>query len=179
MKCFTDSPLGCNSLSWAPFGHHGSAVAAAGPDGNPAPIAKRLVTGSCDNMLRIWKQADNAAEWEVEGEPLKQHVDWVRDVAWAPRAGMPCNVVASCSEDRTVIKWSQRADGEWERQPIATFEWPVWRVSWSLTGNVLAVSAGDSSVTLWKETLDNKWTQISQVGDAGQPGAGAAGECKQ
>ena len=65
VKHITDSPLGCNSLSWAPFGHHGSAAAGAGPDGAPTPIAKRLVTGSCDNMLRIWKQADDAAEWEV------------------------------------------------------------------------------------------------------------------
>ena len=26
------------------------------------------------------------------------HSDWVRDVAWAPNMGMPCNTVASCSE---------------------------------------------------------------------------------
>jgi protein transport protein SEC13 len=48
---------------------------------------------------------------------------------------------------------------------LNTFEDPVWRVSWSVTGNILAVSSGDSNVTLWKETLDGSWSQVSQVED--------------
>lgn len=33
--------------------------------------------------------------------------DWVRDVAWAPNTAMPFNVIASCSEDKTVKIWKQ------------------------------------------------------------------------
>ena len=49
---------------------------------------------------------------------------------------------------------------------LNTFEDPVWRVSWSITGNILAVSSGDANVTLWKEELDGKWTLVNQVEDA-------------
>ena len=34
-------------------------------------------------------------------------IDWVRDVAWAPSTAMPVNIVASCSEDCSVIIWKQ------------------------------------------------------------------------
>ena len=97
----------------------------------------------------------------MQERELKKHVDWVRDVAWAPNTGAAGNVIATCSEDRTVLKWSQRADGgDWVAEPVASFDFPVWRVSWSLAGSVLAVSAGDNSVTLWKETLDGKWMYV-------------------
>ncbi len=38
-----------------------------------------------------------------------------------------------------------------------TFDAPVWRVSWSVTGNMLAVSSGDGDVTLWKQNIDGKF----------------------
>ena len=46
---------------------------------------------------------------------------------------------------------------------MRTFDAPVWRVSWSVTGNVLAVSTGDHKVTLWKQSLDGTWMQIYSV----------------
>ena len=102
----------------------------------------RLVTGACDNTVRIWKfegnlrytyrlisicelgqwEANMAGEWVEErkvgvghsGEiprfrsfPADYVADWVRDVAWAPNTAMPFNVIASCSEDKTVKIWKQ------------------------------------------------------------------------
>ena len=98
---------------------------------------------------------------KVEFSSAQPHNDWVRDVAWAPSTGMPCNTIASCSEDRTVYIWTQtELNGPWSRELLHTFEAPVWRVSWSVTGNVLAVSSGDHKVSLWKESLNKKWMYV-------------------
>ncbi len=50
---------------------------------------------------------------------------------------------------------------------MKTFDAPVWRVSWSVTGNVLAVSTGDHCVELWKQSVDESWVQISSVEEDG------------
>ncbi len=87
--------------------------------------------------------------------------DWVRDVAWAPNTAMTFNVIATCSEDRSVLIWRQLAGREgWTSAVMKTFEAPVWRVSWSVTGNVLAVSTGDHRVSLWKQTADESWVEM-------------------
>ncbi|CAH0486170.1 unnamed protein product [Peronospora effusa] len=158
---FKDSALGCNAVSWAPFNSVGSQ--------SPAGPIRRVVTASCDKTIKIWSLTEGEKEWtkqELSSAPA--HSDWVRDVAWAPSTGLPVNLIASCSEDKHVYIWSQSAeDSAWKRELLHTFDAPVWRVSWSVTGNVLAVSSGDHKVTLWKETLDKKWIQISSVDEAG------------
>ncbi|CAI5740272.1 unnamed protein product [Peronospora destructor] len=158
---FKDSALGCNAVSWAPYNSVGSQ--------SPAGPIRRVVTASCDKSIKIWSLTEGETEWtkqELSSAPA--HSDWVRDVAWAPSTGLPVNLIASCSEDKHVYIWSQTAeDSAWKRELLHTFDAPVWRVSWSVTGNVLAVSSGDHKVTLWKETLDKKWIQISSVDEAG------------
>jgi protein transport protein SEC13 len=154
---FKDSALGCNSVSWAPFRAASAHV-------------RRLVTGSCDKTVKVWSLADGEAQWvreELSSAPA--HSDWVRDVAWAPSTGAPVDMIASCSEDKHVYIWTRAADaaGAWKRELLHTFDAPVWRVSWSVTGNVLAVSAGDHKVTLWKETLDKKWMYVAIHGGGG------------
>lgn len=112
-------------------------------------------------------------EWQEEGssqDSSPRHSDWVRDVAWAPATGMPCNIVASCSEDRGVVIWTQsQPSGPWSAAEMKTFAAPVWRVSWSITGNVLAVSSGDSDVSLWKQNLEGAWECISTVPEEAGP----------
>eukprot|EP00753_Platysulcus_tardus_P015100 PLAT4785.1.p1 GENE.PLAT4785.1~~PLAT4785.1.p1 ORF type:complete len:308 (-),score=119.74 PLAT4785.1:98-1021(-) len=158
VKTITDCRLGVNSVSWAPYGALGSKV-----DGS---FVKRLITGGCDSNVAVWAYSDAEREWRRE-KTLSQHSDWVRDVAWAPSTGIPVNIIASCSEDASVYIWTQEeAGGEWEAKLLHTFDAPVWRVSWSITGNILAVSSGDNTVTLWSESLDRKWVQISSVSDA-------------
>jgi protein transport protein SEC13 len=116
-----------------------------------------------------------------------RHKDWVRDVAWAPHVIPGRSVLASCSEDRTVIIWKQGGEDDlyaekkeddeedkvWTPSVLHTFDDPVWRVSWSITGNILAVSSGDSNVSLWKEGLDGSWSQVSQVDDVASSGKAA------
>lgn len=158
---FKDSSLGCNAVSWAPFHSLGSKSETGG-------VIRRVVTASCDKTIKIWSLEDGATEWtKSDISAVPAHSDWVRDVAWAPSTGMPVNLIASCSEDKHVYIWSQTEElGAWKRELLHTFDAPVWRVSWSVTGNVLAVSSGDHKVTLWKETLDKKWMYVQLVDDA-------------
>lgn len=122
------------------------------------------MTGSCDKTVKVWTLAEGEAEWTREDlSSAPAHSDWVRDVAWAPSTGAPVDMIASCSEDKHVYIWTRAVDEQaagWKRELLHTFDAPVWRVSWSVTGNVLAVSAGDHKVTLWKETLDKKWMYV-------------------
>ncbi|KAL7532818.1 hypothetical protein ACHAXR_004871 [Thalassiosira sp. AJA248-18] len=180
-----DTPLGVNAVSWAPYG-----VGEKDDGGVVEQMPPRLVTGGSDNGIRIWSKNATTGGWEQEGfessVPEVGHKDWVRDVAWAPSVVPGRSVVASCSEDRTVIIWKQGGeDGDgkkWTPTVLHTFDDPVWRVSWSITGNILAVSSGDSTVTLWKEGLDGSWSQVSTVDDVaggnkqgGDEGVGGAG----
>ena len=158
-----DTALGVNAVGWGPYemGEVGGMVKA---------LPMRLVTGGSDNGVRVWTKNDGG--WESESlEAQVGHQDWVRDVAFAPNVVPGRSVIASCSEDKTVIIWKlDEADeegGKWTSMVLHTFEDPVWRVSWSVTGNILAVSSGDSNVTLWKEALDGSWSQVSQVEDVG------------
>eukprot|EP00003_Mantamonas_plastica_P031323 TRINITY_DN80_c0_g1_i8.p2 TRINITY_DN80_c0_g1~~TRINITY_DN80_c0_g1_i8.p2 ORF type:complete len:150 (-),score=64.40 TRINITY_DN80_c0_g1_i8:63-512(-) len=107
------------------------------------------------------------------------HNDWVRDVAWAPSVGLPTSTIASCSQDKKVIIWTQEAeDDEWEAAELPEFDDVVWRVSWSVAGNTLAVSCGDNKVSMWKQSLDvledeksqkaSGWTMISQMNEGGE-----------
>lgn len=162
-----DNPLGVNAVSWAP---HGAYNDESNPD---APEYPRLVTGGCDNRIRFWAQQESGLWQEDSSATVSKelaHSDWVRDVAWAPSIIPNVNLVASCSEDRTVLIWKQDGrDAEWKPALLHTFDAPVWRVSWSLTGRTLAVSSGDTTVTLWKAGIDGKWSQMESVKDTVAP----------
>lgn len=157
--------LGCNSVSWAPY----HAVLSHSPENNGA-LVFRLVTGSCDNYVRVWRWVEGSPDTAWTEEPRivgTPHSDWVRDVAWAPNAALPYGLFASCSEDRQVFIWRQkdRTSGPWEPTLLRLFEAPVWRLSWSLTGTVLAISTGDHRVSLWKQGVDETWVQVSSLAD--------------
>jgi len=148
--------IGVNSVSWAPAMIPGSLL---NPSTTSAPI-KRLASGGCDNLVKIWRFSEVENDWKEE-ESLEQHIDWVRDVSWAPNIGLPTTTIASCSQDGTVVIWTQDTPSStWNKKVLPKFPDIVWRVSWSITGNILSVS-GDSKVTLWKETLESEWQCIS------------------
>ena len=48
-KFFQNDSLGCNSVSWSPYNPSSS----HSEDGSS--MVRRLVTGSCDNLIRIWR----------------------------------------------------------------------------------------------------------------------------
>jgi protein transport protein SEC13 len=156
-----DCPIGVNAVSWAPYGAYYD------PSQPENPESPRIVTAGCDNHIRFWVCKNGI--WSVESssassESLVCHNDWVRDVSWAPSLLPNYNMIASCSEDRSVLIWKQSPSSKaWTATVLHTFDVPVWRVSWSVTGHVLAVSSGDSDVTLWKEGLDETWSQVGTV----------------
>lgn len=127
---------------------------------------RRVVTGGCDNIVKIWK-FDAAKNTYVQEDALRGHTDWVRDVAWSPSL-LSKYYIASASQDRTVIIWTKDIGDPravWKKQLLKKDKFPdvCWRVSWSMSGNVLAVSGGDNKVTLWKENLDGEWGQVGEV----------------
>eukprot|EP00574_Skeletonema_japonicum_P012225 CAMPEP_0201715760 /NCGR_PEP_ID=MMETSP0593-20130828/1875_1 /ASSEMBLY_ACC=CAM_ASM_000672 /TAXON_ID=267983 /ORGANISM="Skeletonema japonicum, Strain CCMP2506" /LENGTH=408 /DNA_ID=CAMNT_0048205353 /DNA_START=27 /DNA_END=1253 /DNA_ORIENTATION=+ len=192
VEYLNDTPLGVNAVSWAPYGV-GKETTGGGGEGEEEeddeqcqPLPPRLVTGGSDNGIRMWTKNPSTGIWEqsVVESGDAQHKDWVRDVACAPSIVPGMSVIASCSEDKTVIIWKQGGDDDataaaaddekkWSPKVLNTFDDPVWRVSWSITGNILAVSSGDANVTLWKEELDGVWSLVNQVEDTT---GGAQGE---
>lgn len=171
--------VGVNAISWAPpissvstiyrssnanpgnthgTGEHNTIL-------NRPALVKRFVSGGCDNLVKIWKYVEENVKW-VEERQLDGHSDWVRDVAWAPSIGLPKWYIASCSQDKKVIIWTNN-DGpngqEWESKVLNEFDDIVWHVSWSVMGNMLAVSWGENRVSLWKEDMNGDFRSISDV----------------
>jgi len=160
---FPAHQIGVNAVSWAPAVAPVSLISAAAP---AAPAPKRLVSGGCDNLVKIWKFNEQENSWAPEEHILEEHKDWVRDVAWAPNIGLPTSIIASCSQDNTVVIWTQEdPSAAWVPKPLPKFGDVVWRVSWSITGNILAVSGGDNKITMWKENLDGEWKCITTLDD--------------
>ena len=126
---FPAHQTGCTSVSWAPFPLNVRCRGHRRTHREQAP-ALRLATGGCDNAVTVWQSDAKAATWRarslggvtaaVGGSWMSHagHSDWVRDVAWAPSIGQAANVLASCSQDRSVLVWTE-ADGEWVRAAVA------------------------------------------------------------
>ncbi|CEL93442.1 unnamed protein product, partial [Vitrella brassicaformis CCMP3155] len=92
---------GVNAVSWAPSG-----PATQGPSLGPM----RMVSGGADNQVKLWQYDDRSQKWvELAGIDAENgHTDVIRDVAWRPNiVGAPSSTIASCSEDKTVIIWTQ------------------------------------------------------------------------
>jgi protein transport protein SEC13 len=91
-------PTGCTSLSWAP----------AFPQDNDNNTfnstigAKRIVSGGCDNVVKIWREDQNG-QWVLD-QTLSGHNDWVRDVAWSQNIIHSKTNIASCSQVNLFFK---------------------------------------------------------------------------
>ncbi|ESP04556.1 hypothetical protein LOTGIDRAFT_207505 [Lottia gigantea] len=149
--------IGCNAVSWAPAVTPNSLF----DTGIRQQPVKRIVSGGCDNLVKIWREEEG--QW-IEEQKLDGHSDWVRDVAWAPSIGLPKSIIATCSQDCRVIIWTNDGSNTtWVSKVLQKFNDVVWHVSWSITGNILAVSGGDNKVSLWKESTEGQWVCISDV----------------
>lgn len=175
-------PMGCNAVSWAPVTQPGSLITAQSADQPPAPV-RRFASAGCDSIVKIWEYTDE--RWQ-EVDQLQGHTDWVRDVAFAPNIGLPRSYLATCSQDRTVMVWTNDGPNTpWVKTQLSgssvggggaapagangstdaggKFPDTVWKVSWSVSGNVLAVAVGNGSVSLWKENLKGVWECCNQM----------------
>lgn len=95
---------GANAVSWAPSVPSPSAPAPGsgmvphpGPGQPQAQTQKMFVSAGSDNLIKIWAYDEEAKKWNEE-ETIKEHEDWVRDVAWAPNIGLPGMFIASASQ---------------------------------------------------------------------------------
>lgn len=167
-KAFAAHQVGCNAVSWCTSPSADYLAALATGSQPAAPAARRLVSGGCDNLAKVWRADEATGEWRLDAT-LEGHSDWVRDAAWAPSNGLHGQRIATCSQDKSVLVWSSTDGHAWSKAPLASepFGDTVWRVSWSVAGNLLAVSCGDNSVSLWRETADGAgWEQISKADQA-------------
>eukprot|EP00475_Leptophrys_vorax_P024670 TRINITY_DN3409_c0_g1_i1.p1 TRINITY_DN3409_c0_g1~~TRINITY_DN3409_c0_g1_i1.p1 ORF type:complete len:322 (-),score=85.83 TRINITY_DN3409_c0_g1_i1:2562-3527(-) len=161
---FDAHPGGVNSISWGPAVSPNALFSQVAAEVQPM---MRMVSGGCDNRVRFWRFENS--QWSEEKTSMDDHGghgNWVRDVSWAPSIGTSNHTVASASEDKSVIIWTEKAPGEWAISERLKFDKKVWRVSWSVMGNILAVSSGENSITLWKESLDGRWKNLSGGEDA-------------
>lgn len=159
-------PTGCNSVSWAPVFPQDENMSANVSNTSSGLSAKRIVSGGCDNLVKIWRE-DLNGQWVLD-QQLNGHNDWVRDVAWSPNVIHSKTSIASCSQGGKVIIWScdlndtgNSALSMWKQTTLHEFNNIAWHVSWSLTSNMLAVSSGDNKVTIWKEDHYGKYICIN------------------
>jgi len=155
---------GVNAVSWAPIASMGDLCCepTAG-DVSSQNAQKRIVTAGNDSQVKIWEEDEHGNFQQKQTKNDMNHSDWVRDVAWAPSTGLDKEIIASCDHNGEVRIWTKNAGiYTWESQVLPKFGFPMWHVSWSVTGNILAVSGGDNHVSLWRESPDGTWNSISE-----------------
>ena len=82
-------------------------LASAGPrsSGLPGPNGVRIVSGSWDNTVKVWREDESGNGW-AEKATLSGHISYVRSVAV-----MPDGRIVSGSVDRTVKVWREDESG--------------------------------------------------------------------
>jgi len=153
---------GVNSISWCPTA---SLIAIGNVNNNKSNeniMQQRFASGGCDNNVCIWSFDNNNKRYILE-KTLMKHNDWICEVAWAPMpSSTSFSIIASGSEDKTVIIWKER-NKKWNENQQLKFPNKVWSISWSELGNILAVASGDNQITLFKENSDGKWYDVTKI----------------
>jgi len=146
---------GTQTLSWAPV---------ASREQKDAQAPMRLVTGGCDNDVKLWRLEGEA--WSQEFPPLPAtHTDWVRVVAWRPD---DVSMIASGAWDKSVAIWKQDMEGQpWRQAALLKIADRVENISWTSSGGILAVACADGGTSLYREGENGEYTEVSKVGEAG------------
>ncbi|KAJ5070153.1 protein sec13 [Anaeramoeba ignava] len=158
VKKFKAHEMGVNAISWGPY----EPVNAddIGGESKAKPRLK-MVSGGCDNLVKIWSLSDEE-EWENE-VVLQGHKNWIRSVDWSPALYSPEGLIASGSQDKSIIIWAPDNDNRWKKIFQNSFNDTVWSVSWSFNASLLAVSLGNGDSSLWKQNNHGQWSQISDL----------------
>lgn len=104
-----------------------------------SPDGQHLVTGSYDQLVRLWRVADGVLVRSLAG-----HEGWVRSVAFSPDGLL----VASASDDNSVRLWRVH-DGTVVRVLTEGLQGPS-AVVFSPDGQLLATGGYDNFVHLWR-----------------------------
>jgi protein transport protein SEC13 len=144
--------MGAMAVSWAPMPAQGA----------PTFIA----SGGADATVKVWEFANGA--W-TPSHTFHDHSDWVRDVAFSPDAAARHLILASCSQDRTVIIRRAPRDrpSEWETSSPVAFKDTVWRLSWSPCGSMLLVTTADAQAFVLRQgaTFGDEWIRAPVSAD--------------
>jgi nucleoporin SEH1 len=96
---------------------------------------------------------------------LKDHLDFVHDVAWAPNLGRDHELIVTSSRDQKIrfykLTYKQNS---WIIDLLSVHsdhQSEVQRIEWNTTGTLLISSGDDGNVRLWKSNFINQWTCIS------------------
>jgi WD40 repeat protein len=105
-----------------------------------SPDGTRIVSGSSDNMLRLWDARTGAPI----GEPLKGHSDEVSSVAFSPDGAR----IVSGSLDKTLRLWDART-GVPIGEPLKGHSKVVTSVAFSPDGARIVSGSLDKTLRLW------------------------------
>ena len=121
-----------------------------------SPDGRLIVSGSCDDTLKIWEAATGS-----EVRTLTGHDDWVVAVAWSPDG----RHIVSGSHDGTLKIW-EAARGSEVRTLTGHNNW-VLAVAWSLNGRHIVSGSYDRTLKIW-EAATGSAVQMLDVGAAVQ-----------
>jgi Planctomycete cytochrome C/WD domain, G-beta repeat len=116
---------------------------------------KRIVSGGCDRIVRVWDIGGGIANSKLE-QSIENHADWVLGVALAPDG----KLLLTCSRDKTAKVWDLTA-----KESVLTFpehQNSVFGVAVKTDGK-MGFSAGlDRKVRMWNTSGDGK--QVKELG---------------
>ncbi|RTG86898.1 protein transport protein SEC13 [Schistosoma bovis] len=209
-SCGYDRKVGVNSVSWAPsinaeFIFNPTLATTTTSTNTLIPPIKRLVSGGCDSLIKIWREdvSSGNPEW-IEETRLDGHTDWVRDVAWCPSLNISRQLIASCGQDGRLIIWQSTANNDSNNEnrmmnrstavndnnndnknpnsnelvESKDFQSTQYSTFWRPT--ILytypdVVWNVSWSVTLWKENLEGTWIALSEIARGGHDASALIG----
>jgi WD40 repeat protein len=125
-----------------------------------SPDGKKLASGGCDRLVRVWDIASGVAKANLE-QSIENHADWVFAVAFSPDG----KHLATGSRDKSAKVWDLVA-----KESVLTFndhQQPVTGVAVLDDGKVGMSCAEDNNVRYWHAT-----DQAKQIGKQIRAGGG-------
>ncbi len=116
---------------------------------------KRVASGGCDRIVRVWDITSGIADAKIE-HTIENHADWVLGVALAPDG----KHLLTCSRDKTAKVWDLAA-----KESVLTFpdhQNPVFGVAVTSDSKMGFSTGLDRRVRMWNTTGDGK--QLKELG---------------